>query len=1033
MTEEKKSGSWMTLILKTALVFLLALLPAMGVISLLLVVGFVPQSWIGPSTILSLVIFLVGATLLIISQNVRYWAYLLLIGFLVAPVVMTIAGIVYLSLMPVPYVGNALNLVLLVIMIGGGTLALLASSRSSVSKVTTDPGLIAPSVKGTAARGMTQGLGWRQQEMVAAIELEEIPRSYAYPEDDTKSAVDMVPRFLTVLRHLTLSSVPFSFRLERRDCVTSAYFLTWSKDDVLLNHQKTVLQDTLQSNLQGFRFRSLGYFEGFRLVEGLAGAAVEVNGTPCSVEDEQQRKDPIDALAGILQEMENGIFQVSIMPRKIGDSEVGSLQSAYRRAVEAAETTVTKERSGLFSGERQESKRIVDAKAMRKSELLKRRLERLSGGHVCDTRVVAASWGRDIAEADLDARRLAGAVAGALRPDIDGEDFEVRYHRHQRELDRLLSGLPIGSASTLTPSEAACYLIIPKTDLGIRVTSRERFSSGTTTSVAEHHDTEQRYAFQCNVPTSVQWKSRIEQIIYGNPISESGKPIENSYVTSDIRYYGSHLEILGTTQSGKTYTAISIIGQAIAHGVNPVVLIPSKAYEWRMLMDIFPDLRDFTAGDGNTALLKLNFWDPPPNVKLSKWVDRVVQVLTFWMPNDKVISMHVEDWVHIIYDRCGWDLDNETKGRPILFEDIVDGVIQFGEGLNYAEEVNRNFYGALVARVKSLLRKPALVQMFNTMTGLSIPELLAHPTIIEMDNLSQSDKVLLMGMLTAAISEYKLANPSERVENLLVLEEAHYILGKTDLEGAANSGARQQAVRTFIEMLRVLGGTGLGLAVIDQLPSSLVDEVVKLPVNVILHRLKEDRRTMEMLGSHVGCTDAQMQHIRGMQRGEAVVYLEREGEPKNVRILPLSFYIKDKLRVGRRSDSDVREHMSKFFEEHPELSVSESLPAGLIDRLVGHAKPSVRESPENHTGFERFWANTDFDAFCKTHVGQGTEESVKELAKVLLKVVRTLEDGKLSTAIRLAEHVIDHYCEDGSDGLLGRLTSEITRQAHERG
>ncbi|MHA2023139.1 MAG: hypothetical protein ACTSWQ_05710, partial [Candidatus Thorarchaeota archaeon] len=199
--------------------------------------------------------------------------------------------------------------------------------------------------------------------------------------------------------------------------------------------------------------------------------------------------------------------------------------------------------------------------------------------------------------------------------------------------------------------------------------------------------------------------------------------------------------------------------------------------------------------------------------------------------------------------------------------------------------------------------------MLNTTGGITITELLSHPTIIEMDSLSIYDKTLLMGILTAAISEYKMVHPSKTVTNLLVLEEAHYLLRKTGITGEAHSGGKAHAVMAFTEVLRVLGGTGLGVVLIDQLPSRLVDEAIRIPVNMVIHTLNhEDER--RMVGKHARCTDAQIEHIGGMGIGEAVVYLQSEGEPKNVKISLLERFVIGKITNRHVSDAELQQHMS---------------------------------------------------------------------------------------------------------------------------
>ena len=130
-----------------------------------------------------------------------------------------------------------------------------------------------------------------------------------------------------------------------------------------------------------------------------------------------------------------------------------------------------------------------------------------------------------------------------------------------------------------------------------------------------------------------------------------------------------------------------------------------------------------------------------------------------------------------------------------------------------------------------------------------------------MDDLSKNDKILLMGILTAGIIEYKLANPTNEITNLLVLEEAHHLLGRVDSAGEANSGVRMQAVNAFVEMLRVVGGTGLGVILIDQSPTSLVPQAIKILVNLVIHALSDDDQ--KLVGKHARCTDAQVEHIGG--------------------------------------------------------------------------------------------------------------------------------------------------------------------------
>jgi hypothetical protein len=232
-------------------------------------------------------------------------------------------------------------------------------------------------------------------------------------------------------------------------------------------------------------------------------------------------------------------------------------------------------------------------------------------------------------------------------------------------------------------------------------------------------------------------------------------------------------------------------------------------------------------------------WEVPPKVPVGKYIDRMVDVHTAALPTDGVISMHFDDIFNTMYENCGWSRMGNIRGRPILLSDLYEAVQQVARThLDYGEELKRDFYGALDARLRSMLRNEILVDMFNTTKGLSIPELLAHPTIIEMRDLSPEDRALLIGALTVGISEYLVANPKKEVSHLLVLEEAHQFLKGTRSQGGyAEPTSTQKAVSNIAGMLRTQRGTGLGLVIIDQLASSLPPEIVKLPSNVYIHTL----------------------------------------------------------------------------------------------------------------------------------------------------------------------------------------------------
>ncbi len=1027
MNDETQSEPWMSWCAQGIMLMLLTILPVMGLSSLLAFAEWVTSDWIGLTLIVSGFVFFVGAAILMTTKDMKLWLYSLVAGVLVSIGCITIATFQFLLYIPFPVFGNAFIAVLA--LLTGVALIIGFYWPEKESHRFGSPESTPLMNTASKTMGKRQGFGIslldRKEENILAIGLIEIPHEYVYGEDERDILRDIIEQSHSIARSLT--SVAFGWNIQQSHGVTRVVYFTFSKDEKRADYDRKKLDDALRHNLRGFGFESIDSYTGPNLKEDEVGSAAIITWVPLSFKDETQKQDPLEAMAGVLQNIENGMYQIFIEPFEMSKSKLRSLENDYRREVERSETTISKESSG-WMGTHQESKMIVNKKAQKRASILERQIDRLSNPNLHKVTLTVLSWGRDIEHVDQDTQRLVNALVGGLRTDNDEDEYRVQYKRKRKDIIRLMKGLPIGESSILKSDEVAGYLILPRRDITIRVTKREKFSSGTLSPLEESSTSiTEAEKMTSEVPTSVSWILRTPEIHLGNPIDESGNVLPYKYVTFSIDQMRMHLGVFGNTQSGKTTSVTSIIGQAITLGINPVILVPSKSYEWWVLMQMFPQMRVFTCGRSDIANLVINIWNPPENVQLSKWVDRVVEVWTLWFPNDQVISMHVEDVIYTVYKNCGWDLRNNKKGKPILLEDVVDAAREVSERLDYGDEVKSNLYGALVARIKSILRKPALVDMLNTPTGITISEILSHPTIIDMDGLSGNDKVLLMGILTAAISEYKLANPSKEITNLLVLEEAHHLLSRYDNAGEANSGVRLQAINAFVEMLRVVGGTGLGVILIDQSPTTLIPQAIKILVNLVIHALSDDDQTL--VGKHARCTDAQIGHIGGMPPGEAVVYLQHEGEPKNVKIHPISKFVHDSLLEQPINATMVHNHMKKLFEKNPHLSDSKVLPEDIVERLRIGSRPKVTTKPpvselteaeekvqaleeslaEYRYAVEKIVETPEFGDYCKKCIA---EDDPKGLLKLIQVVSRKHGKGSLESDLFVFSITMDYYSSE---------------------
>ncbi|MFW9842948.1 MAG: helicase HerA domain-containing protein [Candidatus Thorarchaeota archaeon] len=1014
MSEENESSPFMSWAAKGILVLFATFLQSSAVFVLLMLVPWMPSSIAGPTLLISAVIFLAGNAVLLESKDTKMWIYSVAAGFGVGIGSITLATLWMLTYIPVPIVGNAFYAVMIVIAIIGFSISWVKTSPTR--ELHTGAVAVSPSNTSSQTSLSVKGIFQKKPEQVLFVELKEIPHDYAFSENSKYTPLEIVQRFTSVTRSMV--TTPYGFRLQRENWNTRIFYFTWASDEVILQRQMAVLNDALQHNLPGFRLEPAGNFSGVTLQDDERGSAGIITGIPLSVQEENQLKDPLEVMTGVLQTMESGVYQVFIEPMTVNKSKLRSLERQYKQALERSETTVSKEKSGWL-GTHQESKIIVNYDAKKKAELLERQIRRWSNTDLFKTTVSVVTWDKDVTKTDFEVRRLISPLLGSIRSDNTQDALRFELTTKSKYINRLLAGLPYGNSSVLTAEEVTAYTIISRKDADVRVTKREKFSSGTKETVSTPEPTKEEIEMVTSlVPSKVSWLKRNPTVFLGNPIDESGGILDKSYVTCDFDFFKMHFAVLGHTQSGKSTTIRSIFGQAVTLDVNPIMLSPIRSYESRLFIHLFDNTRIFTCGRRDLVSLLFNLWNPPKNVPLSKWVDRMVQAWTLWLPNEPVISMHFEKVVFTMYKKCDWDINNNLRGRPILISDLIEALEIEEQRLHYADEVSSNVFGILVERIRSILRRYNLVGIFNTKTGISVEELLSQPTIIDMDALSGTDQILLMGVLTAAICEYKLSNPTKDVTNILILEEAHYLLSGSDSSGEAHSGARIQAIEAFTEMLRVVGGTGLGVMLADQSPTSLAPQIMKIIVNMIVHALPDDA-DRKLVGRHTRCTEAQMDHIGGMGIGEVVVYLQHEGEPKHVKMFTLDRFIKEEIPDEIVSDKVLAKHMKAIVEKYPHLEDIEPLPDDSGEQFKSRKK--VKEDHVNPIEAEilRILKVPVIANFVKDAL---QKEDYPALSKQLRTIVNTHGDGRSETVLLAFKLLMQEYGNQGNIDRFDKLS-----------
>ena len=997
MTTES-SGNGTMKFLKLVAVIILTLVPLSVIIVFLTMLTNLPGEWLSACLLFSAFMLLVGWCALIYAKHVKGWLYILAAVGTALALTLIASGFVALGTILGPLTGPVSAVVLVALYTVHSK---MKQQETSLSEAT--PYLVAP------VRALVP-LARNAPRLVAGVEIDDVPKEYVNGTLDKRSA------FESILRHANHSGVPMGLRLLAQQDSLSVVFTTWADDEATLDQRSMILLDTVRSNLPEFGARYVQDIPAPQQASNLAGGTV--TGVPKAFTDEGQIPEGIGATASLLKELGQGLLQITIEPRIVDRSEINRLESAYRRASQASETTISRDHQGFFSKDEKESRTEVNVRAKREAEKIHRQIERLSNSHLCRVRVNILSWGIDQQSARQRVGRLASSLVGTLRPDDPDNDFKAASFRKESELAQSLQGLPVGNESVLTLDEAVNYLMIPQCDMGLRVSNRTSFT--TATEPIPQSLSSERSPPEKQEKRQLKWRFKPGVVALGHTLTLGGTQLGNIvwFLPSDL---DSHVGIHGDTRSGKTKTSILINAQLVRGGVNPLLIVPFKPKEHRVLADISDEWRIYSVGNPDAAPLAYNGFNLPTNVLLSKWIPRVIVALCSSMPNSDVVKMHVDDVVRHAFRKCGWDVRGNKVGRPVMLRDLWDAMVEVSAWVGYGQEVHQNIGGALESRLRSLIRNPVIVSLFNTKTGITVEELLAHPTIIEIDRLSYDDKQLFMALLTAAVSEYYLANPRQQVENVLVLEEAHILLRRSKSTGD-DVTSHDEVITSINEMLRTIGGTGLGLITMEQMPSTMDPESLRLPVSSIIHSLTAEQERRLAAGLAL-CSEEQMQHIAGMKKGEAIVFLERDKEPKDVQIFRLEDLFEDLPPLRDWTDELLREYMAPVYAKAPHINEYEDIPDEfLLEVLTERVKPA-EASPDI---IDSLIANPKFLSTLTMSLDSSLSQAEHFLRRVVEKIGGTEDDGVLTAQLlqKVRPLIADKEQAQRIDQLLDRAGGE---------
>ncbi|MEM4724351.1 MAG: DUF87 domain-containing protein, partial [Candidatus Hadarchaeum sp.] len=449
-------------------------------------------------------------------------------------------------------------------------------------------------------------------------------------------------------------------------------------------------------------------------------------------------------------------------------------------------------------------------------------------------------------------------------------------------------------------------------------------------------------------------------VILGSEQETAGR-LDGRELSFDLSSMATHTLIIGTSGSGKTTTVFHLLYQLWeTYRIPFLVLEPAKT-EYRNLKALWQDdMRVFTLGNELVSPFRFNPFEVPEGVLLEAHISRLNACFVGAFNLFDPLPMLVDKAIRQAYREAGWSEyavgGGRGAGRVVTLKAMYEQAQNLAEG--YAGEVKANIQAALNNRLESLARG-AKGRMLNTSVGIPIAELIERPTVLELDLLNAEEKALLMMFILTTLYEYVKATDfkyrrelelkeaqakdgreliwvkaHQRLRHVLVVEEAHNLIGRGGPASADRANPREHAINLFTNMLAEMRALREGIIIADQLPSALAPQAMKNTNIKILHQLTagDDR---EAIWLTMGAGDRQKREAYSEEtvklgQGEVYVFMQGWREARRGRVIPRN--VKE-VKDGMVTDDQLR-----------------CLPYRQCSLLCLNCDPYVREKGEEFIG-----------------------------------------------------------------------------------
>lgn len=359
------------------------------------------------------------------------------------------------------------------------------------------------------------------------------------------------------------------------------------------------------------------------------------------------------------------------------------------------------------------------------------------------------------------------------------------------------------------------------------------------------------------------------------------KEDDSADVGLSLKRFCSHTFITGSTGSGKSNTAYTILGSLLkVHEIPFLVIEPAKG-EYKHVFGNRKDVSVYGTNPQLSKLLRINPFSFPKGIHVLEHIDRLIEIFNVCWPLYAAMPAVLKDAIVRSYEDTGWDLMTSVNpyGDSYYpgFADVVRNIRTVIDSSEYDSENKGAYKGSLMTRLQSLT---------NGINGLIFgsDEIPAHDlfdknVIADLSRVGSGEtKALLMGILLLKLQEYRIScgGMNEDLNHVTVIEEAHNLL-KQPVNGT-ESALQAKSVEMITNAIAEMRTYGEGFIIVDQAPGLLDKAVIRNTNTKILMRLP-DKADRELVGKAANLNDDQIIELAKLPCGVAAVYQNEWIEP----------------------------------------------------------------------------------------------------------------------------------------------------------